>query len=123
MTITTNNPKLAGQQAGPKAYFGEHRRFAVYPVHTRFDAVSWFVADAELIDEATGFASIIRQEATKEAAMDGLLAEDQFEQSGATFIPQWSGVHPSTVALWDGHEVVANGFQALNRRVTEIARA
>lgn len=102
MTNITNHPNLAGQQAGPKHYFGEHRRFAVYPVHTRFDAVSWFVADAERIDEATGFASIIRQEATKEAAMDGLLAEDQFEQSGATFIPKWPGVHPSTVALWDG---------------------
>lgn len=75
MTIT-NNPQQAGQVAGRKEFFGEpgesRNRYAIYPVHTRFDAVQWFVADAEVIDELTGFASVIRQAPTKAAAMAGL---------------------------------------------------
>ena len=64
-----NNPSQAGYIAGKKELFGNHSRFAVYPVHTRFDAVEWFVADAETPDPVTGNPSIIRQEPTKEQAM------------------------------------------------------
>ena len=67
-----NNPNLAGLPAGTKAMFGPFHRYAVYPVHTRFGAVQWFVEDAELTDELTGLPSIIRQESTREAAMEGL---------------------------------------------------
>lgn len=66
-----NNPAKAGQVAGPKSLFGDFHRFACIPVHTRFDAVSWFVLDAETIDEL-GLPTVIRQEPTKELAMEGL---------------------------------------------------
>lgn len=68
-----NNPNLAGQKAGNPELFGECSRYAVYPVHTRFDAVQWFVADAELLDELTKMPSIIRQADSREAAVKGLL--------------------------------------------------
>lgn len=76
MTIQ-NDATKAGQIAGSKEYFGEidsPNRFAIYPVYTRFDAVSWIVADAETIDEKTGLAAIVRQEPTKSAAMAGLVS-------------------------------------------------
>ena len=68
-----NYPEQAGNPAGPQELFGDHSRFAVYPVHTRFDTVDWFVTDAETVDPVTGDPLIIRQEPTKEAAMAGLL--------------------------------------------------
>ncbi|CAB4166436.1 hypothetical protein UFOVP838_28 [uncultured Caudovirales phage] len=68
----TNNPKLAGQLAAKKELFGGHSRYAVAPIHTRFDAVEWFVWDAEQIDVQTGFASVIRQAQTKQEALVGL---------------------------------------------------
>lgn len=67
-----NDPRKAGQKAGAVMSFGEFGRFRIFPVHTRFDAVSWFVTDAEVIDEETGFASVIRQEPTFQQAIDGL---------------------------------------------------
>jgi len=66
-----NLPNLAGSLAARKELFGEWKRYAVYPVHTRFDAVQWFVADAFALDEA-GMPEIIRQAATKEEAMKGV---------------------------------------------------
>lgn len=66
-----NDPKQAGTRAAEKEYFGVFRRFAVYPVHTRFDDVKWFVADSETPDEL-GHASIIRQEDSRAAAIQGL---------------------------------------------------
>jgi hypothetical protein len=111
MTNITNIPSLAGQQAGTKQFFGEYRRYAVYPVHTRFDAVSWFVADAMNLDEVTGFASIIRQADTKEAAIAGLLTDDDVEVSGVSFIPKMNA----------GLTEVADGFERLNQRLVEIA--
>ena len=67
-----NDPTNAGQLAGRKRLFGDYHRYAVYPVHTRFDAVEWFVADADVTDEVTGQPAVIRQEATEEAAVAGL---------------------------------------------------
>lgn len=71
LTAVNNNPSLAGGFASEKLFFGEHKRYAVYAVHTRFDAVSWFVADAETPDEF-GLASLVRQEPSLELAVDGL---------------------------------------------------
>ena len=72
MSALVNNPKLAGQIATRKELFGGYSRYAIAPVHTRFDAVEWFVWDAERLD-ATGRPEIIRQAPTKEAALIGLL--------------------------------------------------
>lgn len=47
-----NDPSRKGQLAAPKQTFGEFRRYAVAPLHTRFDAITWFVWDAH---EATLF--------------------------------------------------------------------
>ena len=65
-----NNPNLAGQLASKKVLFGGYSRFAIAPVHTRFDAVEWFVWDAERIDPVTGGPDVIAQESTKEQAME-----------------------------------------------------
>jgi hypothetical protein len=71
-----NNPLDAGSQASDKTFFGEFDRYALFAVHTRFDAVQWFVADAELPDPVTGKPSIIRQAATPEEAVAGLRFND-----------------------------------------------
>lgn len=65
----SNNPALAGAPASRKVLFGGNSRFAIFAIHTRFDAVSWFVADAELADEITGHPAIIVQSATFEDAI------------------------------------------------------
>lgn len=73
MSAIVNNPKLAGQIASTrKELFGGDSRYAIAPVHTRFDEVEWFVWDAERLD-ATGRPEVIRQAATKEEALSGLL--------------------------------------------------
>jgi len=59
----TNNPNQKGTLAAPKAIFGDHGRFAIAPVHTRFDAVEWFVWDAETTDDL-GLATVIREACT-----------------------------------------------------------
>lgn len=68
----TNNPNLAGQLAAKKELFGGHSRYAIAPIHTRFDAVEWFVWDAERIDPATNNPGVIRQAQTKQEALVGL---------------------------------------------------
>lgn len=68
-----NNPNVKGSLATPKERFGDHGRFAVAAVHTRFDAVEWFVWDAEETDDL-GLATVIRQAATREAAVAGLVS-------------------------------------------------
>ena len=73
MATLSNNPLLAGSLAAPKQYFGDFKRFAVAPVHTRFDDIEWFVWDAEHPNSDLDHAEIIRQEPTKEAAMAGLV--------------------------------------------------
>lgn len=76
ITAEANNPKRAGQNASNGwALFGENSRFKLFAVHTRFDAVQWFVTDAEkpAVDaRGNSSPSVIRQEATKEAAVKGL---------------------------------------------------
>jgi 2-polyprenyl-6-methoxyphenol hydroxylase-like FAD-dependent oxidoreductase len=67
-----NDPSKAGQPAAKKQFFGESRRFAVWPIHTRFDAVEWFVADAEHRLSDLSHAEVIRQEPTLEKALEGL---------------------------------------------------
>ena len=67
-----NNAMLKGSLAAPKQFFGENRRYAVAPVHTRFDAVEWFVWDAEHPLSDMRHAEVIRQAATMEEALRGL---------------------------------------------------
>ena len=56
-----NNPELRGQLAAPKVLFGDQKRYAVAPVHTRFAAVQFFIWDADTIDPVTGGPDVIRQ--------------------------------------------------------------
>jgi hypothetical protein len=65
-----NDASRKGQLAARKQLFGDYRRYAVAPIHTRFDAVSWFVWDAE--GYPMGEPAIIRQEATLAEATKGL---------------------------------------------------
>lgn len=75
---TTNNPNLAGQLADSKVLFGPHKRLAIAPIHTRFDAVEWVVWDAERPCPDTGLPEIIRQAGTawKAVADMSLTARD-----------------------------------------------
>ena len=66
-----NAPQFAGRLASEKAFFGDFGRFALFAVHTRFDAVQWFVADGEALD-AAGLPTIVRQSASPESAIAGL---------------------------------------------------
>ena len=68
----TNNPRRAGELAGNWRVFGAFSRFKVAPVHTRFKRVSWFVWDAEKVDEETGLSSIVRQAPSEAEAVAGL---------------------------------------------------
>lgn len=72
LTARPNNPALAGQLASRRVSFGTFSRFAVAAVHTRFDAVSFFVWDAERADELTGLPAVVRQADSLEAAIAGL---------------------------------------------------
>ena len=67
-----NFPQCSGSLAAPKQFFGDHSRFAVAPVHTRFDAVEWFVWDAEHPLSTLQRAEVIRQAATLDEAIAGL---------------------------------------------------
>ena len=77
LTITSfkstyrNDPAKAGQLAARKHLFGDCSRYAVAPVHTRFDAVQWFVWDAEFTE--CGMPCVIRQADTLENAVHGLI--------------------------------------------------
>ena len=76
--VPANNPALKGQPAARKQFFGHCSRFAVAPVHTRFDAVEWFVWDASLATDGE-LAPVICQAATLEEAVRGLPVEDDGE--------------------------------------------
>ena len=67
-----NDPSRPGTLASDKRAFGPFNRYRIAAVHTRFDAVSWFVWDAETPEAKTGLASVIRQSATEADAMAGL---------------------------------------------------
>lgn len=72
-TAKPDNMKVwAGRLALHKVTFGECSRFAVAPVHTRFDSVTWFVWDAEKAG-SDGEPTIVRQAATFAAAVAGLV--------------------------------------------------
>ena len=70
-SVPANDPSLAGKLAAPKNLFGQHSRYAIAPVHTRFDAIEWFVWDAQKNDE-NGNPDVIRQKPTLEKALAGL---------------------------------------------------
>ena len=70
-TDLQNDPSSKGQLAARKRTFGPLKRYAVAPIHTRFDAVTWFVWDAEASDEDAGPA-VIRQADTLWEAIKGL---------------------------------------------------
>lgn len=70
--LPINNPALKGQPAARKQLFGPHGRYAVAPVHTRFEALEWFVWDAEHKLSTMSRAEVIRQAATLEEALVGL---------------------------------------------------
>jgi hypothetical protein len=65
-----NDQSRAGQLAAPKRLFGDFQRYAVAPVFTRFDAVEWFVWDAEW--HQYGEPAVVRQSATLAEAIRGL---------------------------------------------------
>ena len=68
-----NDPAKAGQLAARKRTFGDFSRYAVAPVHTRFDAVQWFVWDAmSPWQDGTGLPAVIRQAVSLDEAMRGL---------------------------------------------------
>jgi hypothetical protein len=67
-----NDPAKRGQLAAKKVIFGEVSRYAIAPIHTRFNDVVWFVWDAESNVEDKNMADVVRQEATFERAVQGL---------------------------------------------------
>lgn len=73
-----NDPSRKGELAAKKQLFGKNNRYAIAPVHSRFDTVGWFVWDAEKPDyknhdAVLGYApAIIRIVDTFEAAIAGL---------------------------------------------------
>jgi hypothetical protein len=78
-----NDPSKRGQLAAKKELFGPYSRYAIAPVHTRFDAVEWFVWDAFTRErEDSTLPAVIRQEPTKEAALAGLDMSDPFDDEG-----------------------------------------
>ena len=68
-----NVPARKGELAARKQLFGELSRYAVAPVFTRFEAVEWFVWDAEHPRSTLGRAEVIRQAATLAEALEGLV--------------------------------------------------
>ena len=70
--LPANNPALRGQPAARKVLFGGNSRYAVAPVHTRFDALQFFVWDAET-DDGTGCPQVIRQGDTLAEVLNGLV--------------------------------------------------
>ena len=42
-----NDPSRKGELTASKRIFGKNNRYAVAPVHSRFDKGNWFVWDAE----------------------------------------------------------------------------
>lgn len=71
MLNPVNNPELRGQRAGDVEVFGANNRFGLYPVHTRFDSVCWFVVDQEEVDDF-GLPLVVVQQASRREALDTL---------------------------------------------------
>lgn len=72
-TSYANDVTRKGQLAAPKQLFGDCSRYAVAPVHSRFEAVQWFVWDAETNYPDTGLPEVIRIEPTLAQALQGLV--------------------------------------------------
>jgi hypothetical protein len=72
-TSYANDVTRKGQLAAPKQLFGDCSRYAVAPVHSRFDAIQWFVWDAETNCPDTGLPEVIRIEPTLSQALQGLV--------------------------------------------------
>lgn len=70
--VPANNAALKGQPAARKQFFGPRSRYAVAPVHTRFDMLEWFVWDAEHPLSDLNHAEVIRQAETLEEALRGI---------------------------------------------------
>lgn len=68
--VSSNNANMKGSLAGRKVLFGDCSRYAVAPIHTRFDEVEWFVWDADKLDNL-GIPEVIRQALTFEEAVAG----------------------------------------------------
>lgn len=68
-----NDSSRKGELAAPKQFFGENGRYAVAPVHTRFDTLEWFVWDAEHPLSDLHHAEVIRQAETMDEAVSGLV--------------------------------------------------
>lgn len=66
-----NDPTLPGQKAGEVETIGANGRYELFPVHTRFDAVAWFVLDREVVDDM-GWFEIVVQADSRRAALDAL---------------------------------------------------
>lgn len=71
LNLQPNDPRQAGRLASDRVLFGDNSRFALAAVHTRFDAVTWMVFDAEQEDELTGKPKIVRQADTVSEALSG----------------------------------------------------
>ena len=74
--LPANNPSLRGQPAARKQFFGPRGRYAVAPIHTRFDALEWFVWDAEHSLSTMSRTEVIRQAASLEEALLGLQQDE-----------------------------------------------
>jgi hypothetical protein len=80
--IAANDPAKKGKLAERKCLFGLDCRYAVAPVHSRFDALGWFVWDSQTQDEETygpadpkmgvTHPAVIRISKTFEEAISGL---------------------------------------------------
>ena len=66
-----NKPMIKGSLAAKKQFFGDNKRYAVAPVHTRFGAVEWFVWDAEHPMSTMNHAEVIRQAESLDEALRG----------------------------------------------------
>lgn len=70
-----NCPELRGGRACKPTSFGDFGRYAVFAIHTRGDAVEWFVEDAEQADpKFPSRPAIIRQAPTRDEAVSGLVS-------------------------------------------------
>lgn len=67
--VQKNDPARAGQLASRKLIFGDLSRYAVAAVHTRFDAVQWFVWDAASPLPGDLGLAVVRQAATFDEAV------------------------------------------------------
>jgi len=81
-TNIKNDPSRAGQKAARHTLHGMTSRWALSPIHTRFDAVAWFVEDAIQWDEVTDRPAVVGIFNTREEALAWLapqVAEEEAE--------------------------------------------